>query len=53
MVLPKVVQDLIQEYAASMEEYDRRRRVHEELVYKYFFNNLHKFYSIFLEFVLI
>ena len=44
MNLPKDVLNLILNYAASLEEYERRCCVHEELRYKYLFSKLDWFY---------
>ena len=49
-MLPDDIRNLILNYAASMEEYDHRMSVHEELMCSYFFNRLYRIYTIFMDF---
>ena len=47
-MLPDDLRKLILDYAASMEEYERRGRIHEELMCDHYFRTLHRIYTIFL-----
>jgi len=49
MRLPKDVENLIRDYAASIEEYERRVELNNELRCRWFFRNLRRCYTIFLE----
>ena len=43
-MLPDVLTNLILDYAASMVEYERRRRVHNEMHCEYFFREIRRLY---------
>jgi len=50
--MPPEIRNLILDYSASMEEYELRKDVMRELVYKHFFNKIYKVYCVFLNFAL-
>ena len=52
-MLPDDLKNLILDYAASMEEYERRVCLHDELMCDYYFRKLHRIYTIFLNLNLI